>query len=102
MIWRGLGLEILWRTTSKSIFLRLYDGRIARGPLRGTSVYLKVYPGRRAAAIEADMMAANELEAHAFLQEIPRGGCQNPRILLGGFKTETGEQVYYPTIWLWH
>lgn len=72
--------------------IRLYDGRIARGPLRGTSVYFKVYPGRRAAAIEADMMAANELEAHAFLQEIPRGGCQNLQILLGGFETETGEQ----------
>lgn len=29
---------------------------------------MKVYPGQRAAGIEADMMAANELNAHAFLQ----------------------------------
>lgn len=29
---------------------------------------MKVYPGQRAGGIEADMMAANELNAHAFLQ----------------------------------
>ena len=29
---------------------------------------IKVYPGRRSGGIEADMMAANELNAHAFLQ----------------------------------
>lgn len=29
---------------------------------------LKVYPGQRAAGIEADMMAANELSAHTFFQ----------------------------------
>lgn len=30
----------------------------------------KVYPGKRAGGLEADMMAANELNAHAFLQVI--------------------------------
>ena len=29
---------------------------------------IKVYPGQRAGGIEGDMMAANELNAHAFLQ----------------------------------
>lgn len=29
---------------------------------------MKVYPGKRAGGFEADMMAANELNAHAFLQ----------------------------------
>ena len=29
---------------------------------------MKVYPGQRAGGIEADMMAANELNAHAALQ----------------------------------
>jgi hypothetical protein len=29
---------------------------------------MKVYPGQRAGGIEADMMAANELNAHAVLQ----------------------------------
>ena len=29
---------------------------------------MKVYPGQRAAGVEADMMAANELSAHSFLQ----------------------------------
>lgn len=33
-----------------------------------TLLNMKVYPGQRAAGIEADMMAANELNAHAFLQ----------------------------------
>ena len=31
-------------------------------------VSVKVYPGQRAGGIEADMMAANELNAHSFLQ----------------------------------
>lgn len=30
--------------------------------------YVQVYPGRRAGGVEADMMAANELNAHTFLQ----------------------------------
>lgn len=29
---------------------------------------MKVYPGQRAGGIEADKMAANELNAHALLQ----------------------------------
>lgn len=29
---------------------------------------MKVYPGKRAGGLEADMMAANELNAHVFLQ----------------------------------
>ncbi|XP_006478964.2 uncharacterized protein LOC102625069 isoform X2 [Citrus sinensis] len=51
-----------------SVKIRLYEGRIAQGPLKGTSVMFKVYPGQRTGGIEADMMAANELNAHAFLQ----------------------------------
>lgn len=38
------------------------------------------------------MMAANELNAHAFLQGISTDMCQNLQILLGGFETKTGEQ----------
>ncbi|KAJ4828111.1 hypothetical protein Tsubulata_007156 [Turnera subulata] len=72
--------------------IRLYEGRIAQGPLRGTSVMFKVYPGQRAGGIEADMMAANELNAHAFLQSSSKGICQNLLILVGGFETNTGEQ----------
>ncbi|XP_024018037.1 uncharacterized protein LOC21393593 isoform X3 [Morus notabilis] len=51
-----------------SVKIRLYEGRVSQGPLRGTPVVFKVYPGQRAAGIEADMMAANELNAHTFLQ----------------------------------
>lgn len=29
---------------------------------------MKVYPGQQIGGVEADMMAANELNAHAFLQ----------------------------------
>lgn len=36
--------------------------------LSHTHVSVKVYPGQRAGGIEADMMAANELNAHSFLQ----------------------------------
>lgn len=52
----------------------------------------KVYPGRRGGGIEADMMAATELNAHAFLQDSPKGVCKNILLLLGGFETKTGEQ----------
>lgn len=31
-------------------------------------VFVKVYPGQRTGGVEADMMAANELNAHSFLQ----------------------------------
>ncbi|KAK9271958.1 hypothetical protein L1049_002325 [Liquidambar formosana] len=75
-----------------SVKIRLYEGRIAQGPLRRTPVIFKVYPGQRASGIEADMMAANELNAHAFLQSSSKDICQNLQILLGGFETKTGEQ----------
>ncbi|XP_077237669.1 protein kinase superfamily protein [Tasmannia lanceolata] len=74
------------------IKIRLYEGRVSQGPLRGTRVIFKVYPGKRAGGIEADMMAANELNAHAFLQGDSRDVSQNIQILLGGFETKTGEQ----------
>lgn len=38
------------------------------------------------------MMAANELNAHAFLQGSSKGLCQNLVVLVGGFETKTGEQ----------
>ncbi|XP_010091271.2 uncharacterized protein LOC21393593 isoform X4 [Morus notabilis] len=75
-----------------SVKIRLYEGRVSQGPLRGTPVVFKVYPGQRAAGIEADMMAANELNAHTFLQSSSDGICQNLLILIGGFETTTGEQ----------
>ncbi|KAK8712164.1 hypothetical protein V6N13_147411 [Hibiscus sabdariffa] len=75
-----------------SVKIRLYEGRIAQGPFKGTPVIFKVYPGQRAAGIEADMMAANELNAHAFLQNTSEGICKNLLLLLGGFETKTGEQ----------
>ncbi|KAI3860970.1 hypothetical protein MKW92_007011 [Papaver armeniacum] len=72
--------------------IRLYEGRITQGPSKGTRVLFKVYPGQRAGGTEADMMAANELNAHLFLQSDPKDICKNIHILLGGFKTQTGEQ----------
>ncbi|CAM8935117.1 unnamed protein product [Rhodiola kirilowii] len=81
-----------------SIKIRLYEGRMAQGPHRGTPLIFKVYPGKRAAGVEADMMAANELNAHAYLQEDSIDHFQNIQILLGGFETSTGEQLLYGTI----
>ncbi|XP_056160152.1 uncharacterized protein LOC115683169 isoform X2 [Syzygium oleosum] len=52
----------------------------------------RVYPGQRAGGTEADMMAANELNSHAFLQSSPKGISQNLLMLIGGFETTTGEQ----------
>ncbi|GLT95069.1 hypothetical protein SLE2022_127740 [Rubroshorea leprosula] len=75
-----------------SVKIRLYEGRIAQGLLKGTPVIFKVYPGKRGGGVEADMMAANELNAHAFLQSSPRGICKNILLLLGGFETKTGEK----------
>ncbi|XP_007029604.2 PREDICTED: uncharacterized protein LOC18599529 isoform X1 [Theobroma cacao] len=75
-----------------SVKIRLYEGRIAKGSFKGTPVIFKVYPGQRAGGIEADMMAANELNAHAFLQNSSEGICKNLLLLLGGFETKTGEQ----------
>ncbi|XP_072956695.1 uncharacterized protein [Typha angustifolia] len=72
--------------------IRLYEGRVIQGPLRGTRVILKVYPGQRAGGTEADMMAANELSTHAFLQSDSKSICQNIQYLLGAFETKTGEQ----------
>ncbi|XP_058206424.1 uncharacterized protein LOC131319957 isoform X3 [Rhododendron vialii] len=75
-----------------SVKIRLYEGRITQGPLRGTPVIFKVYPGQQVGGVEADMMAANELNAHAFLQSSSKTVSQNLQILLGGFETKTGEQ----------
>lgn len=75
-----------------AVTIRLYQGRVGRGPLRGTPVTFKVYPGQNlGGGAEADMMAANEVRAHATLQSYP-DECQNVQILLGGFETSTGEQ----------
>lgn len=75
-----------------NVKISLYEGRISQGPRSGTPVLFKVYPGQRAGGMEADMMAANELNAHSFLQSSSKGICQNLLILLGGFETKTGEQ----------
>ncbi|PIN23515.1 Cyclin-dependent kinase [Handroanthus impetiginosus] len=76
-----------------SVKIRLYEGRIAQGPLRGTPVIFKVYPGQQVGGVEADLMAANELTAHASLQGDSKAtACPNIQTLLGGFETKTGEQ----------
>ncbi|KAI3457860.1 hypothetical protein Pfo_014523 [Paulownia fortunei] len=76
-----------------SVKIRLYEGRVAQGPLRGTPIIFKVYPGQQVGGLEADLMAANELSAHASLQSNSKAiACQNIQILLGGFETKTGEQ----------
>ncbi|KAM7499879.1 hypothetical protein LguiA_024293 [Lonicera macranthoides] len=75
-----------------NVKIRLYDGRIVQGPRKGTPVIFKVYPGQQVGGVEADMMAANELNAHSFLQSSSKPICQNLQILLGGFETRTGEQ----------
>ncbi|KAK6926176.1 hypothetical protein RJ641_007895, partial [Dillenia turbinata] len=75
-----------------SVKIRLYEGRITQGPLKGTRVIFKVYPGQRAGGVEADLMAVNELNGHLFLQSNSKDVCQNLLILLGGFETATGEQ----------
>lgn len=72
--------------------IRLYEGRVAQGPRRGTPIIFKVYPGKQVGGLEADMMASNELKTHAFLQSCSQTICQNIQILLGGFETKTGEQ----------
>ncbi|CAL9160293.1 unnamed protein product [Musa hybrid cultivar] len=72
--------------------IRLYEGRVIQGPLKGTGVIFKVYPGRRAGGVEADMMAANELGTHVFLQSDSEKLCPNLQFLLGGFETKMGEQ----------
>ncbi|CAO2047890.1 unnamed protein product [Urochloa humidicola] len=74
------------------VTIRLYEGRVVQGPLRGTQAVFKVYPGARAGASEADLMALNELRTHAFLQSDATGICENIQFLLGAFETATGEQ----------
>ncbi|KAL3635608.1 hypothetical protein CASFOL_020155 [Castilleja foliolosa] len=39
-----------------SVKIRLYEGRVAQGPLRGTPVIFKVYPGQRVGGLEAVLM----------------------------------------------
>ncbi|KAI3793830.1 hypothetical protein L1987_36453 [Smallanthus sonchifolius] len=75
-----------------NVQIRLYEGRVAQGPRRGTPIIFKVYPGKQIGGLEADMMASNELKSHAFLQSCSQSICQNILILLGGFETKTGEQ----------
>ncbi|WJX60101.1 hypothetical protein P8452_45339 [Trifolium repens] len=75
-----------------SVRIRLYEGRVSQGPLRQTPVLFKVYPGTRAGGVVADMMAANELNSHMFLQNSSKGISQHLMLLLGGFETTTGEQ----------
>ncbi|KAL1213039.1 hypothetical protein V5N11_001044 [Cardamine amara subsp. amara] len=70
--------------------IRLYEGRISQGPFRGTPIVFKVYPGQRAGGVEADMMAANELNAHSFLQS--KSLPANMLLIVGGFETKFGEQ----------
>ncbi|XP_042403297.1 uncharacterized protein LOC121992792 isoform X2 [Zingiber officinale] len=72
--------------------IRLYEGRIIQGPLSGTRIIFKVYPGRRTGGVEADIMATNELSTYVFLQNNPDHICPNLQLLLGGFETKTGEQ----------
>ncbi|KAH1223185.1 hypothetical protein GmHk_11G030733 [Glycine max] len=71
-----------------NVKIRLYEGRVSRGPLTGTPVY----PGRRAGGVVADALAANELNTHLFLQSSSKGIGQNLVLLVGGFETTTGEQ----------
>ncbi|KAK7405955.1 hypothetical protein VNO78_07567 [Psophocarpus tetragonolobus] len=75
-----------------NVKIGLYQGRVSRGPLTGTPVTFKVYPGRRAGGIVADTLAANELNTHLFLQSSSKGIGQHLALLLGGFETTTGEQ----------
>ncbi|KAL2987084.1 hypothetical protein AAZX31_11G009700 [Glycine max] len=87
-----------------NVKIRLYEGRVSRGPLTGTPVTFKVYPGRRAGGVVADALAANELNTHlflqyflvaglhVFLQSSSKGIGQNLVLLVGGFETTTGEQ----------
>ncbi|XP_061354595.1 uncharacterized protein LOC133299169 [Gastrolobium bilobum] len=75
-----------------SVKIRLYEGRVSQGLLRGTPVVFKVYPGKRAGGDEADVMAANELNSHLVLQGNSKGISQHIMFLVGGFETSTGEQ----------
>lgn len=72
--------------------IRLYEGRVVQGSLKGTQAVFKVYPGALAGASEANLMALNELRTHAFLQSDASDICENIQFLLGAFETATGEQ----------
>ncbi|XP_062222352.1 uncharacterized protein LOC133921483 isoform X1 [Phragmites australis] len=72
--------------------IRLYEGRVVQGPLKGIQAVFKVYPGARAGSSEADLMALNELRTHALLQSDASDICENIQFLLGAFETATGEQ----------
>ncbi|XP_015688841.1 uncharacterized protein LOC102699841 isoform X3 [Oryza brachyantha] len=72
--------------------IRLYEGRVVQGPLKGTEAVFKVYPGSRFGASEADLMAVNELRTHVFLQNDASDISENIQFLLGAFETSTGEQ----------
>ncbi|KAG8071961.1 hypothetical protein GUJ93_ZPchr0006g45075 [Zizania palustris] len=72
--------------------IRLYEGRVVQGPLKGTETVFKVYPGSRFGASEADLMAVNELRTHVFLQNDASDISDNIQFLLGAFETATGEQ----------
>ncbi|KAL3637158.1 hypothetical protein CASFOL_019457 [Castilleja foliolosa] len=50
-----------------SVKIRLYEGRVAQGPLEAPLLFLSVYPGQRVGGLEADLMASNELSTHASL-----------------------------------
>ncbi|KAL5213060.1 hypothetical protein ABZP36_023907 [Zizania latifolia] len=72
--------------------IRLYEGRVVQGPLKGTETVFKVYPRSRFGASEADLMAVNELRTHVFLQNDASDISDNIQFLLGAFETATGEQ----------
>ncbi|BDA43175.1 hypothetical protein COCOBI_04-1870 [Coccomyxa sp. Obi] len=76
--------------SSGGISVRLYTGRVKRGPGGGTRVVLKAYP--RDGGKEADAMAANELAAHCSLQPpAAMKEAQHICTLLGGFMPRSGK-----------
>ncbi|KAI5418507.1 hypothetical protein KIW84_042944 [Lathyrus oleraceus] len=61
--------NVLQRRIQKSrCSRRLYEGRVSQGLLTQTLVLFKFYLETRAGGVVADMMAANELNSHRFLQ----------------------------------
>uniref|UniRef100_A0A0E0K3W3 Protein kinase domain-containing protein n=1 Tax=Oryza punctata TaxID=4537 RepID=A0A0E0K3W3_ORYPU len=93
----GYSLEEIERLRAQDVGegevnIRLYEGRVVQGPLKGTEALFKVYPGSRSGASEADLMAVNELRTHVFLQNDASDICENIQFLLGAFETATGEQ----------
>ncbi|EIE22208.1 hypothetical protein COCSUDRAFT_42575 [Coccomyxa subellipsoidea C-169] len=75
--------------SSGGVSVRLYTGRVKRGPGGGTRVVLKAYP--QDGGKEADAMAANELAAHCSLQPpAVVKEAQHICTLLGGFMPRSG------------